>query len=600
MKKFRYLLALVVLIILMCTVPVSVGAVTYTYHGNIYSNQTMYADYYSPAEIDAYCADKGGVYDYGNAFFRSDGYYEPIAWNLTLGIVDGGHIWYSNIGCNNYHSVPWPGYTAKWYPTGQWNETAGDAPVQYSHDITVNVKTSGGINLPRANVEIHTASGITVFGPTGLDGNFSAGCVSIYNNYQPYITVTKAGFNVTNYTPSWNLNSSLPLYANIVMGDLIPPTGGRAQVYVDIIDIDTGAGIAGATVGIENTTATTNQWYYYTEPNSTATFTTTGIWPQTANLSVGQAVVFSGYKTGSTTAYTANNSGTYVIPSAISHTQLLLRRTTGNTSAFYYWPVTVVDASTGVPIGNSNLSQALECAVDYHDCVWYNRTSSDGKFNVTGYGSSGSTPLSLGDFMVLFGSAPGYSPNGYVAMMTAATNGVTQPIGLALATASAKPGEFTAVVSTYEKTTSVAISGVTVSMGASGAFNSTKITSSYGTAVFTNLSSNLTYTLSATKSGYSPVTQLVSGASGTTQYVYVQLSSGSVNPTPYPTVTTVGPTPTTTGSAAAQSAIDYLSSWVQTFMVLGCLVVFMWLFWQVVYNLTGGKVIEKLMKRGRR
>jgi hypothetical protein len=401
------------------------------------------------------------------------------------------------------------------------------SPVYANFTVTVISNTTGE-TIPRASVSLHSAPGVTnvqstdLYGQTAFPPIFTGGM----DPAPMYFNVSKAGYNDTSllFFPS---HTAVDQAFTIYMGDLISGGGGVAQVYVDIADLDDPeTGISGAAVGIENTTATINQWYYITATTPTAQFNTTygGI-----NLSVGQPVIFSAYKEG---VYTANNSGTYVIPHTVSHTTLYLKKVSGNATATYQWPVSIVDATTGYTIADSYLNSSLTSG-----SIWYNRSSPTGKFNVTGTGATGTFPISIGDQITLVGTKDGYQYNWFSLIMSANNNGVTQYINLMPSSALPLNTEFAALVSVYEAGTTKALAGARVAI-TPGIQNTT--TNSVGAAAFQNLTALKTYTATVSKSGYSTTTKTFTGTNQSFTTVDISLSPSSLNPTFAPT--TVGPT----------------------------------------------------------
>jgi hypothetical protein len=124
----------------------------------------------------------------------------------------------------------------------------------------------------------------------------------------------------------------------------------------------------------------------------------------------------------------------------------------------------------------------------------------------------------------------------------------------------------------------------------SGTTNITyKSTSASGSATFTLLTST-DYIISATKTGYTGTSKSITTDTGL---------SGST------TLTLTVPTTTVTPSVRddTQKATDAFSKWINvlgdvTDIAIG--VVIIWLMWLTVYMITGGKIIDKIMKRGRR
>jgi hypothetical protein len=425
---------------------------------------------------------------------------------------------YNHVSASSYCNGPTWGWG--WWEFKRWTILGGYTyptnPVNANFTFTVIDNTTGE-TVPWATVSLTETPYVTAVQHTNLYGETVFSNVPTAGMFPNNMTVTasKVGYNTTilSFLPSYTATSQ----AFTIKLDDIAWTGAQAQVFVDTIDLDDGSGISGAAVGIENTTSTINQWYYTTSSTPTYQFNTTygGI-----NLSVGQAVVFAGYKEG---VYTANNSGTYVIPSAISHTSLFLKKVSGNATATYQWPVSVVDATTGYTIADSYLNSSLTSG-----SVYYNRSSPTGKFNVTGTGATGTYPISLGDQLTLVGTKDGYQYNWFSLIMTTTNNGVTQYINLMPSSALPLNTEFAALVSVYEAGTTKALGGARVAI-TPGIQNTT--TNSVGAAAFQNLTALKTYTATVSKSGFSTTTKTFTGTNQSITTVDVSLSPSSVNPT---------------------------------------------------------------------
>jgi hypothetical protein len=404
----------------------------------------------------------------------------PPLFSGTQGGVTDGYT--ENVGTwPQTHDGYWFGeatpfnYTSDYCAYKWWIAKSG--PPLNTTNITVNVKSNTtGENIPRADVVVTNLGVYSLSAKTDLNGN--ATFPNVNTAFSPFnIIVSKAGYNTSNTTVAI---VSAVTYIPITLGDYAPPPGAPAMVVLDVADLNTGSAIGGATVGIENTTEMTNAWRYGTFSESSIEFNTTDISPQ-INLSVGQSVIFSGYKSG---VYTANNTGTYTIPSALSHLTLYLIPTNGNASAVYFWPVTITDAQTGNVIGGSSLSSTLTKSCDLYlkNCSWYNQTSSSGKFNVNGTGLLGAVPISLGDQLLLEGNAAGYIQNGFPITMSNLNNGITQFLPLTPSGITPIAGEFTVIFDVYDTSNSAALNGVTVTVNGTA-----KTTNSAGTTTFTNL-----------------------------------------------------------------------------------------------------------------
>jgi hypothetical protein len=235
-----------------------------------------------------------------------------------------------------------------------------------------------------------------------------------------------------------------------------------------------------------------------------------------------------------------------------------------NADSGNYLPVNVVDATTSANVANSDLNVG-----DLND-KWWNRTSATGKFNVTGHGPGGLTPLNSGDTLILEGQAPGYTTNGYAIAVDSKSIGVTQYVALAPSSITPKSGEFTLMANAYDDDTTTQLSGVVISLKGGNSTAITKSTNTAGVAVFTNLTAGNTYTATASKSGYSTISKTVTGGSAAIVSLDIPMSSSSVNPTATAT-TSVGKTSTVTAKAtgvegAADTVNDHAGDLVALFV----------------------------------
>ena len=121
-----------------------------------------------------------------------------------------------------------------------------------------------------------------------------------------------------------------------------------------------------------------------------------------------------------------------------------------------------------------------------------------------------------------------------------------------------------------------------------------KTTPSTGLSTFTVLNGSL-YTITTTKTGYYPLTRSMIVVTTSNQI------SMEMNPI-YATTATPTGEPTQDVRDDTKKATDAFSKWIAvlgdiTDIAIG--VVIIWLMWITVYMITGGKIIDKIMKRGR-
>jgi PKD repeat protein len=203
-----------------------------------------------------------------------------------------------------------------------------------------------------------------------------------------------------------------------------------------------------------------------------------------------------------------------------------------------YLPVTVIDSSSGNVIGNSALAVQLQ-STNYGlnqltNQPFWNLTSTNGQYNVTGVGTGGTAPLIYGYGVGLFGSATGYQSNSALVTVSPSTSGVNYILLLTPSNEVPISGQFTAVITLYGSQSNLPITNGVISLNGVA-----KSTGSSGSATFTNITAGQYYaTCSAT--GYTSTTALVAGGSGQIEQISVALVPGSVITTaPTFTVTTI-------------------------------------------------------------
>ena len=285
--------------------------------------------------------------------------------------------------------------------------------------------------------------------------------------------------------------------------------------------------------------------------------------------------------------------------------------TTGDTT-----PVSIVvnnkDITTGYAISNSNAG-----IYNGTDNSWYNKTATTGQYAFNGTGTYGQYPLTIGQNVLVAGWANGYkaadplsddNPVGYYNVNPISANYQVITINLIPVTLVPAAGTGNLIVTVKKDKTGAAFDGATVAAG-----TSTKLTNSAGIAMFYNITP-ATISVTASDVWYQSQTQsitIVSGATANASFSLVMLGETPVTTTVVPTqvVTTGTPIPTYTDatgepiSAPEGQALDVftkiaaaLGTWVNVVVSI----ITIWLLWILVYEITGGKVISKIMKRGRR
>lgn len=439
-------------------------------------------------------------------------------------------------------------HISKW-----WIGNNQPSPINYGDlNLTVKVKSlTSGIDIPRADVEVWlTPDGDSRgYGKTDLNGDAtfalipSTSATSLKN-----VTVSKVGYNSSSTIVDLTENTEITIHLQDAAWDT---SGTKAVVYLDIVDETTNAAISGATIGIKNTTNEINPWYYNTYPGSTIAFSTDG----TNDLAVGQTVEFAGYKSG---FYSAGHTDPISILAPVSHASLSLSKSDMidpldiANGSYYWYPVTVVDSTTGNAISDSALNYQVT-----DDLYWVNKTSATGKFNMTGKGPMGVIRFENGDTIMIEGYADGYIRGGYALGVDSDNSGVTQFVSLVPSSYQAVSGEWTAVLLAYDDDSTAALSGVSIQLkNATSRFS--KSTTSSGSATFTNLISGESYTMTASKSGYTTMTKTITGWSAGIVSIDVPLSKTSVNPS---ITTTITPLP---GETSAPASDDNIAGWMRT------------------------------------
>jgi len=428
---------------------------------------------------------------------------------------------------------------------------AGSSPIDYNYpNLTIKIfSTSTGITIPRADVTVRVTSTSTLSGKTDLNGEITFGMVaSTSENSNKTITASKVGYNTSVTSVNLTENTQISVYLDDAPWDT---SGTKAVVYLDIIDESTSAAISGATIGIKNTTNEINPWYYNTYEDSTIAFTTDG----TNDLAVGQVVEFAGYKSGS---YSAGHTDPVSILAPVTRTSLKLTKSDIvdpldiTNGSFFWYPVTIVDSVTGNAISGSSLNYQVT-----DDLYWINKTSATGKFNMTGKGMMGLFPFENGDTITIEGNASGYIRGGFALGVDSHNSGVTQFVSLVPSSYQATTGEWTAVLLAYDDDSTAALSGVSIQLK-NATSRWSKTTTSSGSATFTGLISDDSYTLTASKSGYTTATKTITGWSTGIVSVDVPMSKLSTNPT---VTTTQTPLP---GETSPPANDDVIAGWMRT------------------------------------
>lgn len=266
-------------------------------------------------------------------------------------------------------------------------------------------------------------------------------------------------------------------------------------------------------------------------------------------------------------------------------------------------------------ISNARIRGATISFWDITDVSWTNTTTSA----LNNDEASVVTPA--GHIFNIYANASGYTPASRFGLQ-ASTPGSTNTYALTLYPSSyvAPPSGNTILYATvtsvcqqqYQSACSdLPLGGVTITVRSvdGTTFSQSGVTGTGSSGTITMYIPNYTaYFWSATgKPGY----QDVSGNfTITNQPVYtlgIQMTQIFITPTPSgitPLPTGVTPTPTkgatqSEGEYQAELGLDVIASAIVGWAKVGVGIVSIWLLWVLVYEMTGGKVIEKIMRRGR-
>lgn len=370
------------------------------------------------------------------------------------------------------------------------------------------------------------------YGEYNVTGKGSLGIDPIEYGDYIYLMASAPGYSPNDVNYHVTIRGQDMFVKNIPLCPLyVAPIAGESTMILDVYNNVTGAPITGAfiTAGDESswkTGYTDNRGvFYYGNISSSRHITVTAS--------------ASGYQTGNLEYYAPTGGVNYV------SIGLDPGITVSN-----FWPVTIVDATTGYALANSE----LDVKEDLSGAAWYNQTSTTGKFNVTGVGNNATLPIVNNMDVYLYGQASGYNPYGYIIMMSPDNNKVLQQIALTPISSMPTSGYFTANYQVYDKISTIAISGASVKQYCSGL---TKIGAANSAGIFSTVNNTVgTCSYTVSKSGYSTITGTFTGADQEIKAVLVPMSRSSVNPTATATTATTrttistGPTtivPATTG-----------------------------------------------------
>lgn len=182
--------------------------------------------------------------------------------------------------------------------------------------------------------------------------------------------------------------------------------------------------------------------------------------------------------------------------------------------------VSAVNATSGLNVNNTLLSLSNSQSLTSTVLPWYNVTVSS-PYTFTGSGTGGSTPIRLGDFLIIYASSDGYQTASGTVHIVA--NQTSYSLTLPMIPSSSLPSstQMNLLVYTYASDTLEPLqTSITFTNPSPLPVAETATSSSGGTYLFTNITpTGQTATLSASANGYQTYSEqltLASGMSGTT------------------------------------------------------------------------------------
>jgi PKD repeat protein len=445
------------------------------------------------------------------------------------------------------------------------------APSNYFIPVTISDALSGNLifNSSLSSKEYGTSSAHNWTGSYGsfnVTGKGPNGINPIQYGDYIYLMGTAPGYVENDINYHVTIPGHDMFVKNIPLAPLyLAPISGESTMILDVYNNANGAPITGAYVVSAIGTSSWKTGY----TDSRGVFIQSNI---SASEHVTVTVSASGYQTG-TLNYYAPSGGTNYVSLGLN----------SGITVDNFWPVTIVDASTGYAISNSE----LDVKEDLSSAAWYNRTSTTGKFNVTGVGENATAPIVNNMDVYLLGQASGYITYGYVIMMSADNNKVTQTIPLYSLDKTPASGEFSASYKSYDAVTTRSLSGVSIAQDCSGTYKTGTTNSAGVYTTYNNTAGTCTWT--ASKTGYTPTTGTVTGTSGESKTILVAISSTSVNPTVTATQTITGTSTPSTAIGRASAAIDFWSNGLQIISEFAYVIVLFTLLWTFIY-VAGGNI----------
>jgi PKD repeat protein len=271
----------------------------------------------------------------------------------------------------------------------------------------------------------------------------------------------------------------------------------------------------------------------------------------------------------------------------------------------------VVDAVT-----HSTISGASVGLENTTSLAWTNGTAATGSYTFSTSDGTLALPLYVGQTVTLAASAYGY--NSGVSTITIPYSGYSTSIALMPVAAVNATGTFWLTVKVVKNEDGTPLNSAIVQV-LSGGNSYQQYTGDDGYTTFQNITSSTSFSVTAFHQAYAAQTKVLPV---TANFMNVSFSLVRMGATPVTTPKTPVPTgtpapiitdpstgkpyvdpqgnPVSGDEANAFAAFGKLSAALGTFFDIGIGIIMIWLLWVLVYEITGGKVIEKLIRRGRR
>lgn len=251
--------------------------------------------------------------------------------------------------------------------------------------------------------------------------------------------------------------------------------------------------------------------------------------------------------------------------------------------------------------------------------VWRNSTLPTGAGYADSTGAAYEYPLSIGQSITLAANKTGYSSESSTFYIP--YSGYLTTLYLTPSSYQTSGGNWNLVVSVKRNLDLAPIYPATVRLqtGVGTYYDSSQTVDESGTTTFTNVTASTSAIVSVVSQMYQDTSVVVTVFPNQTQHVNIEmiLKGGTpvttkVTPRPtstpydpnapsaYPTPTDASGQPITDSGLKGFAAFNLLIDALYAIMGIVVGIIFIWLMWMTVYMITGGKIIDKIMRRGRR